>query len=278
MSDFAKTIPYQKAGISPDGLNASIEPVVLKPSKEMAFRKRPAVIVCAGGGYEFLSDRETQPVAMRFASYGINAFILRYSVRVKFPTALLELAAAVKYVRENSERFDIDPEKILVCGFSAGGHLSASLATLWNSSYLAQFLDNPELSRPNGVILSYPVITSSKYRHQGSVESILGKNPSPEILELVSLEKQVNDQTPKTFIWHCADDKNVPVENTLDYVKALSSHGISFECHIFPQGGHGLALADESTAGRESHINPVCAKWADLAIDWVRREFMKNHS
>lgn len=278
MNDFAKTIPYQKAGISPDGLNASIEPVVLKPSKEMAFRKRPAVIVCAGGGYEFLSDRETQPVAMRFASYGINAFILRYSVRVKFPTALLELAAAVKYVRENAERFDIDPEKILVCGFSAGGHLSASLATLWNSNYLAQFLDNPELSRPNGVILSYPVITTGKYRHQGSVESILGKNPSSEMLELVSLEKQVNDQTPKTFIWHCADDKNVPVENTLDYVKALSSHGISFECHIFPQGGHGLALADESTAGRESHINPVCAKWADLAIDWVRREFMKNHS
>ncbi|MGN1480286.1 alpha/beta hydrolase [Porcipelethomonas sp.] len=276
MNDFFKNIPYKKVGINPDGLTPVLEPVVLKPSKEIGLRKRPAVIICPGGGYKFLSDRETEPVAMRFASFGINSFILRYSTSVRFPAALMELASAVRYVRENAEQFDIDPDKILVCGFSAGGHLAASLGTLWNSEYLKNILGNTDICRPDGMILSYPVITTGKYRHQGSVDSILGEKPSEEMLKLVSLENQADDKTPKTFIWHCADDKNVPVENTLDFVKALSCHNISFECHIFPQGGHGLALSDESTAGRESHINPVCAQWAELALNWVKREFMNR--
>lgn len=267
---------YKKAGLSGEGLHATLEDYTLSISKETGLRKRPAVIICPGGGYEYLSDREGQTIAMRFSSYGINAFVLKYSICNRFPTAVIELAESVKFVRENSEKFDIDPEKILICGFSAGGHLSASLGTLWNSNYLISILGETEIYRPNGLILSYPVITSGKFRHDGSIESILGKNPDNDMLELVSLEKQVTPATPKTFIWHCADDGCVPPENTLDFVKALSLNNVSFECHIFPYGGHGLAFSDASTAGYEGHINSVSAQWFGLAYDWISREFLFN--
>lgn len=267
-------IPYKKADLNPENFNPVLEAVTLKISSETGIRKRPAVIICPGGGYEYLSDREALPVAMRFASHGINAFILKYSICSPFPAALLELAYAVKYIRENAEKYDIDPDKILLCGFSAGGHLSASLGTLWNSGYLRNITNNTEICKPNGMILCYPVITSGQHRHKGSIESILGKNPSEEMLKLVSLEKQVTSQTPKTFIWHCADDQSVPVENTLNFAKALSQNKVPFECHIFPYGGHGLALADESTAKHEGHINMVCAQWSSLAVEWIKREFL----
>lgn len=265
---------YEKAGLSGEGLHAVLEDYSLAISQEIGLRKRPAVIICPGGGYEYLSDREGQAVAMRFSSFGINAFVLKYSICTAFPAALLELAEAVKFLRDNSEKFDIDPDKILICGFSAGGHLSASLGTLWNSSYLKSIFGKTEIYRPNGLILSYPVITSGQFRHEGSIESIIGKNPDNAMLELVSLEKQVTPDTPKTFIWHCADDGCVPPENTFDFVKALSLNNVSFECHIFPYGGHGLALSDASTAGYDGHINPVTAQWFSLATGWISREFL----
>lgn len=267
-------IPYEKAGLDSKNYNSKLEPVILKFSPEIGIRKRPAVIICPGGGYEYLSDREAMPVAMRFASHGFNAFILKYSISSPFPAALLELAFAVKHIRENAEEFDINPDKILLCGFSAGGHLCASLGTLWDSAYLKNIAGNTESFKPNGMILCYPVITSGIYCHKGSIESILGKNPSEKMLELVSLEKQVSGKTPKTFIWHCADDESVPVENTIDFVRMLSKNNVPFECHIFPYGGHGLALADESTAKHEGHINKVCAQWSRLAVEWIKREFL----
>ncbi|MBQ8434647.1 MAG: alpha/beta hydrolase [Oscillospiraceae bacterium] len=266
-----KDIPYEKFGLNPEKHSPVLIPFTLNYSPELGKRKRPCVIICPGGGYEFLSDRENQAVAMRFASYGINAFVLKYSVKSPFPAALLELACAVKYVRENAEKYDIDPDATIVCGFSAGGHLCASLGTLYNS-YLDSFFTPSEI-KPDAMLLSYPVITSGKYCHSGSIESILGKNPTEELLKTVSLEKQVNAGTPKTFIWHNADDKTVPVENTIDFIKALSENNIVFESHIFPYGGHGLALADESTAKHEAHMNSTCAQWFNLAIEWIKREF-----
>lgn len=265
-------IPYEKAGLKSSDYSPELIPYILNFSPELNHRKRPAVIICPGGGYDFLSDRENQAVAMRFASYGVNAFVLKYSIKSPFPAALLELACSVKHIRENAQKYDIDPDAVLICGFSAGGHLCASLGTLYDS-YLKNYFDNIGFIKPNGMILSYPVITSGKYRHEGSIKSILGENPSQDMLSLVSLEKQVSNNTPKTFIWHNADDKTVPVENTIDFTKALSENKISFECHIFPYGGHGLALADEATAKHEAHINYTCAKWFDLALEWVKREF-----
>ncbi len=273
MKNYVLKPRYDLAGLKSSDYSASIDSFILKISPEIGPKQRPAIIVCPGGGYEFLSDREAEGVAMRFASYGVNAVVLRYSIKSPFPAALMEIAEAVKLIRENSAEWDIDPDKVIVCGFSAGGHLAASLGTLWNSPYMKKILGNTDVYRPNGMILSYPVITSGEFCHKGSIENILGKNPSDEMLELVSLEKQVSSGTPKTFIWHCADDGCVPPENTLDFLKALSTSKIPFEAHIFPYGGHGLALCDETTAAYDGHINRTCAQWFDLAVSWIRREF-----
>ena len=272
MNIYNITPSYAKAGLDCADKTIELHDYSLAISKEIGLRRRPAVIICPGGGYEYLSDREGQAVAMRFSSVGINAFVLRYSVCTQFPAPLIEIAEAVKFVRENADKFDVDPNKIVVCGFSAGGHLAASLGTLWNNDYLKNILVDTEICKPNGMILSYPVITSGPYCHQGSIDTIIGKEPTNEMKNLVSLEKQVTSDTVKTFIWHCADDGCVPPENTLDYIKQLSANNVSFECHIYPFGGHGLALSDHSTAAYDGHMNATCAKWFDLAVDWVFRE------
>ncbi len=272
MNTIKITPDYSKAGLSYDSKNAVLIDYTLDISQEIGRHQRPAVIICPGGGYEYLSDREGQAVAMRFSSFGINAFVLKYSIFSPFPTALLELAEAVKYVRENAYSYDINPKKIYVCGFSAGGHLAASLGTLSESEYMKTIFGDTELYKANGMILSYPVITSGEYCHKGSVESLLGKTPSTDMLELISLERQVTDKTPETFIWHCADDSCVPVENTLRFIQELSKHNVPFECHIFPQGDHGLALADFSTSAESKHMNPVCAQWFELAVKWLLRK------
>ncbi len=273
MKTIKLNIPYQKAGLKGEQYCAELTAVTLKVSPETGLRRRPAVIICPGGGYEMLSDREAEPVAMRFASFGINAFILKYSLKAQFPVNALELAASIAHVRSNAKEYDIDPNKIIVCGFSAGGHLAASIAVHWNNSLIKEPFGYAEEHKPNGIILCYPVITSGKFRHEGSITNITRENSNAETLDMLSLEKHVSKDTPKTFIWHCADDKNVPVQNSLDYMRALSCNNITYEGHVYPNGGHGLSLADEATAGRDSHINKVCDKWFGLCIDWIRREF-----
>lgn len=267
-------VPYEKLGLSSEGNNPKLSAFVIDVSPELGNKNRPAVIICPGGGYEFVSDREAEFVALRYAGYGIHAFILRYSVvKKQFPTALLELAASVAFVRNNAEKWDINPNKIFVTGFSAGGHLAASLSTFWNHDFIKDSLDffNNE-HKPNGAILCYPVITSNEYRHEGSIINIINDDNSDEMLELVSLEKQVSSDTPATFLWHTADDGCVPVENSLLFMTALSKNKIPFEAHIFEQGHHGLSLCDETTAAYDGHINPNCSQWFDMAVNWIKRQ------
>lgn len=266
-------VPYEKAGLSGEGCSAVLSSVTLPVYPEIGRHKKTAMIICPGGGYEFCSDREAEPVAVRFLSVGIQCFVLRYSVvKKQFPTALLELASAVAYVRENAEKYDIDPDKIGICGFSAGGHLACSLGVHWNKD----FVKNPlgfynEEHKPNFMVLGYPVITSKDFTHQGSIFNITQSDGSQEMLYTVSLEEHVSKDTPKTFIWHCADDTCVPVENSLCLMSALSREKIPFECHIYPYGNHGLALADKTTAMGDWHIKDECANWTNLASDWILR-------
>lgn len=268
-------IDYKKAGINVSGINPTLTSYTILPSKEMHTKKFPAIIICPGGGYDFLSDRENEPVALRYAGNGIQAFVLRYScVKKPFPCAVLEIAEAIRYLRKNADRYDIDKDKIIVCGFSAGGHLAASIANMYHEDFILKALDATEEDiKPNGCVLGYPVITSDeKYTHESTIQNLLADSKEPEKLrKYVSLEKRVTEKTPKTFLWHTADDGAVPVENSLYYMEALSKNKVIFEAHIYEYGGHGLSLCNYQTSMGDYHIMPVNEKWVDASIDWIKR-------
>lgn len=265
-------VDYRKAGLEPSDMQPTLNCIIPPNTDEKGRHWRGAVLICPGGGYDFCSDREAETVAYRFAGAGYACFVLRYSVvKKRFPTSLLECAASVKYIRENADRFDIDPNRIFVLGFSAGGHLAASMANLWSSSVLTETLGcDAEMLKVNGSILCYPVILSDpELTHEGSISNLLEHKNDPELREYVSMEKRVSDKTPPTFLWHCADDGSVPVENSLFYASSLSKHKIPFEMHIYPWGGHGLSLADRSTASGDWHIVPKAAEWVGECLSWM---------
>lgn len=237
-------------------------------------KKRETIIICPGGGYEFTSDREAEPIALKFVAQGFNAVVIRYSIApVRYPTALLELAETVRYVREKEKEWNVDTEKVIVCGFSAGGHLAGSLGVLRNNEIIEKYLDikNEEV-KPNAMILCYPVISSGEFAHKGSFDSLLGEKEAEISRENLSLEKLVSIETPKTFLWHTFDDGTVPVQNSLLFSNALASNKVQFELHIYPSGVHGLGLCEEITAmnGRSEHINSHIASWFNLACQWIK--------
>ena len=205
---------------------------------------------------------------------GCQVFVLHYSVAPdRFPRALMELALAVDLIRSRSEDWHVDPKRILVSGFSAGGHLACSLGVFWNRGFLYGPLGKgPEEIRPDGLILCYPVITSGKYAHRGSVETLLGPEQlaAPEMVELFSLEKQVGPHVPPVFLWHTWTDQSVPVENSLLLAGALREHGVSLEMHLYPRGIHGLSLATHEVEGQDGrYYEPSCQGWIRLAKAWI---------
>jgi len=245
----------------------------LSPEIDMN-RRFPCVVIYPGGGYGMTSDREAEPLALRFLGQGIAAFIIRYAVSpVRFPTQLLETSAAVAWIREHAEEYHINPKNITVMGFSAGGHAAASTGILWKEDCIKDILgyENGE-NRPDGMILCYPVITSGEKAYRGSFVNLLGEFTCPELLEKVSLEKQVDDTTPPAFLWHTYDDGAVPVENSLYLACALREHNVPCELHIYPHGVHGLSLGDLTSANPDATnlINPDVTGWIDLCIRWVK--------
>ena len=170
------------------------------------------------------------------------------------------------------DSWNIDTDNIIVCGFSAGGHLVGSLGVFWDKEFITQSLEiNNNSIKPNGLILCYPVITSGEFANKDSFDNLLGKDASKEEREKYTLDKLVSDKTPKTFLWHTFDDDVVPVENSLMFANALRGKNIPFELHIYPTGVHGLSLCDESTANKNdlNHINTHAESWFKLAIKWI---------
>nr|WP_318683855.1 alpha/beta hydrolase [uncultured Acetatifactor sp.] len=244
-------------------------------SDSMAIGKRPLVLVCPGGGYARTSDREGEPVALKFLAMGYHAAVLRYSCApARFPTSLLELAASVALIRKNAEEWSVDSQKIIVQGASAGGHLAASLGMFWDENFLAEGIgltdSDHELLRPNGMILCYPVITSGEFAHRDSFACLLGDGQD-QLREKLSLEKRVNAKTPPAFIWHTYTDQSVPVENSLLLVNALRRANISTEFHMYPKGEHGLSLANHLTENSDGQgVQEECTSWIELAHTWVK--------
>ncbi len=256
---------------------ATLTAMCLSNTEELRQTPRRAVIVFPGGGYHMLSDREAEPIAAKFLAAGFAAFIFDYTLEEGAAdfAPLCEAALAVKYVRENAAAFNVDPNYVFVCGFSAGGHCAASIGTLWKHPCVRAILGENvanEIARPTGMILCYPVITTGEFAHRGSADRVSGVKfgADPALLEQFSLEKQVDADTCPAFIWHTFNDNCVPVENSLMMASSMRKAGVPFELHIYPEGPHGLALGDESTAcGRENYVNPHLQNWVELAARWV---------
>ncbi len=241
-------------------------------------RRRPVVLICPGGAYRFTSDREGEAIALQMNAMGCHAAILRYSCApARFPEALVQLAEAAALLRKNAEQWHIDPEQLAVMGFSAGGHLAASLGVFWRKKELAEQtgLEN-KWFRPNRLILCYPVITSGENTHQESLENLTGcrRQEDNALWDRLSLERQVSADTPPAFLWHTAEDQTVPVENSLLFAAALRRNGVPFELHIYQQGGHGLSLGTkEIMCSATGYPNqPNVRSWIGLLKTWLGLE------
>ncbi len=238
--------------------------------------KRKAILVIPGGGYYTVcSDREGEPVAQAFLPYGYQAFVLHYSVRRTrtFPYQLIEASAAMKYIRDNADRYGIDRDKVFVVGFSAGGHLAASLATMWNRQEIYDAVPMEYgTNKPTGAMLIYPVISGDPtVAHKPSFRELLGTDtPSEEQLEEVSLENRVGPDTCPLYLVHTASDGAVNVKNSLRMADACATAKIPFELHIYPKGAHGMALANEITDGTAHwRDDPRLCKWVENAALWA---------
>nr|WP_240720397.1 alpha/beta hydrolase [Pseudarthrobacter sp. NamB4] len=223
-------------------------------------RQRPAVLVLPGGGYARQADHEAEPVAEWLASLGIHAFVLRYRVAPeRHPAPLEDAKEAMLHIRNGSSGLQVDPGRVGVLGFSAGGHLAATLSTAAATG--SPHLDVPE-AVPDLTVLCYPVVSCIDSVHQGSVDNLLGEAPPSDVLAELSAERNVTAATPPAFLWHTADDAAVPVSHSLGYAGALMAAGVAAELHVFPQGRHGLGLAADE---------PGPDQWTSLCADWLER-------
>lgn len=235
-----------------------------------------AMLVIPGGGYGGVcTDREGEPIALSYLSRGFMTFVLHYSVGADAPVnvPLAEASKAIAYIRRNADKYRINKDKVYAVGFSAGGHLCGSLGTLWHRDEIVKKaqIEYGE-NRPSGVVLCYPVITSGDRAHKGSFYNLIGtKTPTDEQLDYYSLEKHVDKNSSPAFIIHTAEDTLVPVHNSLYMATAYADAGVPFELHVYPHGPHGMALANEITAGgHDYYIDPRYERWVDDSIAFFR--------
>lgn len=241
---------------------------------DLAVKMRPLVIICPGGGYNHLSVREGESIAYQFNAMGYNSAVLQYSIKPSvYPAPLLELAYAFKFFKEHGNEYGVDSERIVIYGASAGSHLVGLFGTGYYREEITKALNVSEnYLKPQGLILAYPVITSGEFAHRGSFECLLGDEKSQDKawLDYVSIEKRINEKTPECFIWHTFDDGTVPLENSLLLANALRKANVHFEYHVFPHGGHGLALANELTlTNYKTEIDEGAKQWVSLCKTWL---------
>lgn len=257
--------------------------------EEFGLTRRPVVLVLPGGGYEYKSPREGEPIALTFNAMGYAAAVLKYSVVKKnekgeviwrpesFDVAFKEVGKAVHFLRENADKYGLLADAVIICGFSAGGHLACAYSLLYKKLEIAKALglseDKEKSLRPDAMILGYPVITSGEYAHRGSFVNLLGDDYD-RYLDLVSLEKQVTSDAPPAFLWDTFEDGAVPCMNCLLYTESCYKAGVPCEYHMFERGGHGIALATEFTEStwlKEKF--PEAAVWPELAKHWLNLRF-----
>ena len=242
---------------------------------------RNAILVIPGGGYwGVCSDREGEPIAQAFIPYGYNAFVLHYSVGKdgkgrNYPLQLIQASLAIKHIRDCAEEYRINPKKVFVTGFSAGGHLAGSLGILWHRQEIYDAIEMPYgYNRPDGMMLVYPVISGEpECGHIGSFKNLLGmEEPAGERLENVSLEKWVDEKSAPLYLIHTSNDQVVNVMNAVVLARAYAKAGKLFEMHVYPDAPHGVALGNDITeCGQPKWNNPCIGKWIENAVAWAKQ-------
>lgn len=299
----------KKIYLYPDREDVSLTTYVLDDSMEMLKGgKRPAVIVCPGGGYLMCSDREAEPVAMKFVSMGYHAFVLRYSVYMRpgdevpepgqpltvkdhcrYPAQIRETAQAFLTIREHADEWHVDVDKIAVCGFSAGAHNAALYVGLWNSDIITEYYHQPgECFRPAAMILGYmgsdyPYIKKityeekdplKKFIYEYSMMALAGTSwPEEDFLIQTSPISHVGTDMPPAFIWATFEDEMLNVQNSVRFAHALADAHVPFELHIFESGAHGYSLATQASAEKRTQIDANAVKWTELAEAWLEKRF-----
>ena len=224
-----------------------------------------AIVVCPGGGYGGLAEHEGEPVAKWLNTLGVTAFVLRYRLgpRYRHPVMLGDAARALRWVRTHAAEYALDPGRVGILGFSAGGHLASTAATHFDDGKPGD-ADPIEQhsSRPNVAVLIYPVVTlAPPFAHDGSRRNLLGDNPPAELVRFLSNETQVTKETPPTFLLHTHADTAVPAENSLNFALALRRSGVPVEMHLYEHGAHGFGLG-----GNDS----VLSGWPALCAAWLK--------
>lgn len=241
---------------------ASLTVYLRTPSPAMpAAQVRPLVLVVPGGGYNHVSPREGDPVALQFAAAGYHAAVLEYSVGegARNFQPLRQLSQAIGLVRANAAAWGVQPQKIAVCGFSAGGHLALSSGVLTLPG--AEGENQP---RPNAILLGYPVVSAGPCAHRGSFEQLSGSQDLAA-QQPFSLEDKITPATPPVFVWHTMEDQTVPVENTLLLLAALRKAGVPCEAHLFQKGEHGTSISTPEVGADSAHRH----HWLALALEWL---------
>ncbi len=236
----------------------------------IAEKSRPAMLVIPGGGYGHISTREGEPVALRFLAEGFSAFVLQYSINTAYPVPLLEAGMAVAYIKENAEKYGVDKNFVAAVGFSAGGHLTGMLATMFDDEVFGVLGKSARFVRPDAVVFSYPVITMCDgLTHEGTRNTISGGGKID--YSKLSIENNVTKNCPPTFIWHTNEDNGVAVENSFLIASAYKKAGVPFALHIFEKGWHGLSLCTEETnSGTKEDLSVAhVGVWVNLALDWL---------
>ncbi len=256
-----------------DGRNPKLTCYLPYCLKEMnrSDEKRPCMVVIPGGGYSRCSEREEEPIALKFLNWGFNVFVLDYSVAPhRYPNQLIEVAAVFEEIYKNADEWNCDTNKIGVIGFSAGGHLAAHYSNAYNCDAVRKvFADS---KKPNYSVLCYPVITTDQdFAHRGSIVNLLGDFPKGDDAANYSCEKLVTSDTPPTFIWHTAEDAVVPVKNSIAYAAALADNKVPFSLHIYPYGQHGLSTCDTLTNSQTAlnEKNILAYGWLEELKKWI---------
>jgi acetyl esterase/lipase len=249
-------------GEPPCGLLDGAEPPTLQAFLPEGSEPTGAVVVCPGGGYAHLADHEAGPVARWLAGLGIAALVLRYRVSPhRHPSPLSDVLRAVRLTRFRAEQWNIDSQRVAVLGFSAGGHLAASAATMFDREVpgVGDAVDSMS-ARPDAAVLCYPVILDGPWGHGGSCVNLLGEDAEPSLVAEFSRDRLVTARTPPTFLWHTADDSVVDVRNSLAFAAACREHEVPVELHVFPTGVHGIGLAFD---------HPSAGVWTGLCASWL---------